>query len=309
MRSFLISLLLFTISSFAFSQKTATIYLDKYGFPVEETTEAATYLCVSDTTTGHHVVKTYNIDGTLESKGAYVDDDLFTRHGVFVTYYPNGKIKSEIEYYANSPTGTARYWYHNGQLKEIRTYDKTNVQVESFYDSLGNQMVDKGNGTYSFEEEDYEPSTKLTLVGPVRDGKKNGLFTGYRSDRTVYCKEVYKDNELVKGVSYDGEKEFKYKTILDIDFYNKWMTHLKKNLRYPATARRMGIDGTVYVRLLIDRDYNIQKALVIKSVFEDLDNETVRVLKDTDFKFGPYTKRGQPFYEAVFVAPVRFKLN
>lgn len=309
MRSFLVSFLLFAISSFAFSQKTTTLYLDKYGFPVEETTEAVSYLSVSDTTTGHHLVKTYNIDGTLESKGAYVDDDLFTRHGVFLTYYPNGKIKSEIEYYANSPTGTSRYWYQNGQLKEIRTYDKTNVQVESFYDSLGNQMVDKGNGTYSFEEEDYEPSTKLTLVGPVRDGKKNGLFTGYRSDGTVYCKEVYKDNELVKGVSYDGEKEFKYKTILDIDFYNKWMTHLKKNLRYPATARRMGIDGTVYVRLLIDRDYNIQKALVIKSVFEELDRETVRVLKDTDFKFGPYTKRGQPFYEAVFVAPVRFKLN
>lgn len=309
MRSFLVSFLLFAISSFAFSQKTTTLYLDKYGFPVEETTEAVSYLSVSDTTTGHHLVKTYNIDSTLESKGAYVDDDLFTRHGVFLTYYPNGKIKSEIEYYANSPTGTSRYWYQNGQLKEIRTYDKTNVQVESFYDSLGNQMVDKGNGTYSFEEEDYEPSTKLTLVGPVRDGKKNGLFTGYRSDGTVYCKEVYKDNELVKGVSYDGEKEFKYKTILDIDFYNKWMTHLKKNLRYPATARRMGIDGTVYVRLLIDRDYNIQKALVIKSVFEELDRETVRVLKDTDFKFGPYTKRGQPFYEAVFVAPVRFKLN
>ena len=69
MRSFLITLLLFAISSFAFSQKATTIYLDKHGFPVEEAAEAASYLSISDTTTGHHLVKEFDINGTLESKG------------------------------------------------------------------------------------------------------------------------------------------------------------------------------------------------------------------------------------------------
>ena len=309
MRSLLISLFLFAATSLAFCQTPATIYLDKYRFPVNDKTKATTYLSVSDSTTGDYMVKEFDISGTLKSKGTYIDDDLFTREGMFVTYYPNGKIESEITYHVNSPTGTAKYWYWNGQLKEVRIYDKMNVYVQSFYDSLGNQMVNDGNGMYIVQEEEYDPSMYLTFTGHVKNGKKQGLFTGHLPDGTVYCKEEYKDNELVKGVSYDGEKEFKYKTIMDIEFYNKWMTHIKKNLRYPASARRMGIEGTVYVRLLVDKHYNIEKALVIKSVSDDIDAETVRVLKDTNFKFGPYTKRGQPCYEAVFVAPVRYKLN
>lgn len=309
MRSLIICGFLFALTPFAFSQESVTLYFDEYSFPVEEKAHASTYFSVSDSTSGHHLVKEFDIDGTLKLKGPYADGDLFTRDGMFVTYHDNGKVESAMAYYANNPRGIGKYWYRNGQLKEIRIYDKTDFRVHSFYDSLGNEMVHNGEGMYTVEEKDYTGDLQLTLVGPVKNGKKDGPFTGYLPDGTVYCKEEYKDSELVKGISYDDGKEFKYTTLADMDFYNRYMKHILKNLRYPATARRMGVEGTVYVRLRIDRDHNVEKAVVIKSVSDDLDAETVKVLKDKGFKFGPYTKRGQPYYEPVYVAPLKFKLN
>ena len=309
MRSLFITLFLFVLTPFAFSQTSSALYLDKYRFPVDDKSEATTYLSVSDSVTGHYIVREFDMNGALKSKGAYIDRDLFTREGMFVTYYNTGKVKSEISYDANNPTGTSKFWYRNGQLKERRTYNKMKMEVQSFYDSLGNEIVNDGEGTYTVEEEDYNGDIELSLVGPVKNGKRHGLWTGYEPDGTMYCKEEYKDGELVKGVSYDGKKEFKYKTVDDLEFYKKWMTHIKNNLRYPANARRMGIQGTVYVRLFIDREHNVKKAIVIKSVSDDLDAETVKVLKDTGFKFGPVRKRGQPYYQPMFVAPLKFKLN
>lgn len=294
---------------FAFSQS-KPIYLNKYGFPVINRSEAATYLTVSnDGSSGLYQVSEFYMTDTLKSKGAYSDAELFTREGVFVTYYDNGTVESKITYDGNKARGSAKYWYRNGQLRERRIADGENVQVQLFYDSLGKPMVMNGSGTYIFKDDVDYSATKVTLVGPLKNGKKNGLFTGYVSDSTIYCKEEYEDDRFITGVSYDGEKEFTYKAVMDPEFYERWMSHLKSNIRYPVTARRSGAQGTVWVRLLINDDFTIKEAMVIKSVSKDLDDESVRVLKDTNFKYGPIYKRGQLYTNPTFVAPVKFKLN
>ena len=182
--------------------------------------------------------------------------------------------------------------------------------MESFYDSLGKALVTNGNGIYTLEEQEDELEPKpVTIVGPVKDGLKHGEFTGYLTDGTVYCKEEYERDRLVKGVSYSNGKEFKYKELQGKAYFDRFINHLKGNLRYPASARRLGVDGTVYTRLLISPDYTVKKALIIKGVTSDIDAETMRVLQDTGFKYGPRLKPGQPDERELLIIPVRFKLN
>lgn len=292
-----------------FSQESITIYLDKYRFPVERSEEATSYLVVSDDTLPKHFrVNEYYMTGGVKQIGSFSDPDLFSRIGLFRTYYPNGKIKLEENFKDNMPVGVARAWYANGRPKETGHYHKNVYKLESFYDSLGNVLVTNGHGIYTLEEADELDPDPVTLVGPVQDGLKHGMFTGYLKDGTVFCNEEYKKNKLVKGVSYDNGKNFTYRDLYDKEFSNRLLSHVKKKLRYPASARRLGTEGTVYVRVLINPDYTVKKAAIIKGISPDADAETLLVLRDTGFEYGPRLKRGQLDKGELLTIPVRFKL-
>ncbi len=81
---------------------------------------------------------------------------------------------------------------------------------------------------------------------------------------------------------------------------------LAKNMKYPAQARRMGIEGSVYVSFVIDRDGNISDPQVIKGISAECDKEAVRVVK-----LMPPWNPGKQNGKAVrcrFVLPIKFKL-
>ena len=81
---------------------------------------------------------------------------------------------------------------------------------------------------------------------------------------------------------------------------------LAKNVKYPAQARRMGIEGSVFVSFVIDREGNISDPQVIKGISAECDKEAVRVVK-----LMPPWKPGKQNGKAVkcrFVLPIKFKL-
>jgi len=80
-----------------------------------------------------------------------------------------------------------------------------------------------------------------------------------------------------------------------------------KNLKYPSTARRMGVDGKVFVQFVVDKEGKISDVQVIKGVSADCDKEAVRVVQ-----MMPAWKPGKQNGKAVkarFVLPIRFKLD
>lgn len=84
-------------------------------------------------------------------------------------------------------------------------------------------------------------------------------------------------------------------------------TYLQKNIRYPASARRMGVDGTVYVQFVVSKDGSISEVKTIRGVSADCDKEAERVINAM-----PNWKPGKQNGKAVnvrFVLPVKFKLN
>ncbi len=81
---------------------------------------------------------------------------------------------------------------------------------------------------------------------------------------------------------------------------------LQKNVKYPAIARRMGVEGSVFVSFVIDRAGAISDIAVVKGISAECDKEAVRVVG-----MMPPWKPGKQNGKAVkcrFVLPVKFKL-
>lgn len=81
---------------------------------------------------------------------------------------------------------------------------------------------------------------------------------------------------------------------------------LQKNVKYPAIARRMGVEGSVFVSFVVDRAGAISDIQIVKGISAECDKEAVRVVG-----MMPPWKPGKQNGKAVksrFVLPVKFKL-
>jgi protein TonB len=89
----------------------------------------------------------------------------------------------------------------------------------------------------------------------------------------------------------------------DFSKYSKWV---QKNCQYPMMAQETGIQGSVLVQLVVEKDGSVSVVEVLKSPDKLLTDEALRVIKKSP-KFTPGKQRGVPV-RVQFVLPVRFKL-
>jgi len=83
--------------------------------------------------------------------------------------------------------------------------------------------------------------------------------------------------------------------------------YVGKNLKYPAQARRMGIEGKVFVQFIVDKDGSITEVQAIKGIGAGCDEEAIRVLKNAP-KWNPGKQRGRPV-KVRMILPITFKLG
>ena len=83
--------------------------------------------------------------------------------------------------------------------------------------------------------------------------------------------------------------------------------YLGKSIDYPSQARRMGIEGRVFVQFIVGKDGKIRDVQAIKGIGAGCDEEAVRVIKAMP-KWKPGKQRGRPV-QVRMVLPVFFKLN
>lgn len=92
--------------------------------------------------------------------------------------------------------------------------------------------------------------------------------------------------------------------------FNGGQTGLNKyvvdNLRYPNRARRMGVQGKVYVKAVIEKDGSLSNAEVLKGISLDCDEEALRVINASP-KWIPGKQRGRAVRTSV-VIPIIFML-
>ena len=83
--------------------------------------------------------------------------------------------------------------------------------------------------------------------------------------------------------------------------------YVSKNLHYPAQARRVDVEGKVYVQFVVDKDGSITDPKVLKGIGSGCDKEAIRVLKNAP-KWNPGKQRGRPV-KVRMVIPIVFKLD
>ncbi len=112
------------------------------------------------------------------------------------------------------------------------------------------------------------------------------------SEEVVEVREIFKVVE--EQPSYEGGMDAFYK-------------HVINEIRYPLEARNAGVEGTVDVQFVIERDGSLSNIKAMNSIGAGCDEEAVRVVKAaTGFKAG--SQRGRTVRVAM-VMPISFKLN
>jgi protein TonB len=86
-----------------------------------------------------------------------------------------------------------------------------------------------------------------------------------------------------------------------------FMKYLQKNLKYPEQARRMNVEGKVFVQFVIDKDGSPNDITVLKGIGSGCDEEAVRVIKSMP-KWTPGKQRGRPVKVRMSL-PIVFKLG
>ncbi len=114
--------------------------------------------------------------------------------------------------------------------------------------------------------------------------------------------------EVVKGDG-DANKIFTFveqsaEPVGGLEAFYKWVG---KNIRYPAAARRMGMEGKVFVKFVIEPTGVISSIEVVKGFNGECDKEAARVISIAP-RWKPGKQSGRPVRQA-YTLPITFKLS
>jgi protein TonB len=83
--------------------------------------------------------------------------------------------------------------------------------------------------------------------------------------------------------------------------------YVQEKMKYPPQARRMGIDGKVFVEFVVNKDGSISDVRAVKGIGAGCDEEAVRVVQSAP-SWTPGKQRGKPVKQRM-VLPITFKLG
>ncbi|MEB2776032.1 energy transducer TonB [Algoriphagus sp. D3-2-R+10] len=86
-----------------------------------------------------------------------------------------------------------------------------------------------------------------------------------------------------------------------------WYAYLNKNLKYPSQAKRMGIDGMVIVRFVVNTDGSIQDIEMVRTIGGGCDEVAKEVIQNSP-NWNPGRIGGRAVRSRMTM-PIRFRLN
>jgi TonB family protein len=233
--------------------------------------------------------------------------------GPFYHFHENGQLKSKGFNKLGSPAGIVFSYYTNGKAQAVESFNQDDGSsfLINYYDSIGQQVISNGNGNGTCIFNSFNWNLPIEN-GKVVNGKRDSTWTGTHRERNARFIENYESGELISGISYDSTgKKYEYVEIevtatpqKEIQGFYEFVGH---KLKYPAEARRLGIEGKVFVQFVIQSDGSVNNVTCIKGIGGGCDEEAVRVIKNSP-TWLPGRYRGQPVKQRM-VLPITFKLG
>ena len=91
------------------------------------------------------------------------------------------------------------------------------------------------------------------------------------------------------------------------DGYQAFYRFIGENINYPPNARRLGVEGKVFVEFIVNRDGSLTDLKVIKGIGGGCDGEALRVISLSP-NWNPGTQKGLPVRQKM-VIPITFSLG
>ena len=130
---------------------------------------------------------------------------------------------------------------------------------------------------------------------PLLASAQDNQATPQRNEPTVYTENSVYDMVTEKSKFIGGEDE-------QVKF-------IKNNLKYPVNALKNGIQGTIFIKFIVEKDGSINKnsVEVRRSIDPELDAEAVRVVKLMPNWTIP-RQQDKPVRQNIII-PVRFRIS
>jgi protein TonB len=159
------------------------------------------------------------------------------------------------------------------------------------------------------------PTPEITIVQPQlvevpnEEEIKNEI-------NLVFDVEVTEDTKVEEYVAppttaIEDEEDEKIFTIVEQTAEPKggmaaFYQYVSETIHYPATARRMGVEGKVYVEFIVGKDGKIYDVKSINEIGAGCDEEAVRIIQNAP-PWNPGKQRGKPVKQKM-VMPIIFRL-
>lgn len=289
----LLSVTIFSGISYAQSSTDKLIYLDSVR--KETTKDNSKYYRIikeySSTRDSYEVIDFYN-SGKIQMTGKVSDKEYLTRFGEFLYYNEDGTKIWATHYEKSIPIGKHEEWYANGNKKLEGEYLKNekhknfqgDLKIENYWHNDGKQLVINGEGYY------YQSNISHKCEGKIKNGMKDGVWTGENQFPAFTFTENYEKGNLISGVSTDSQNNtHEYDEVFTAPKPRKGINHfykyISKEMNIPKEAEN--ISGKMLLTFVIEYDGSVNELNVLKSLGELLDNEGIRIIKSyPDWKSG-----------------------
>jgi len=185
--------------------------------------------------------------------------------------------------------------------------EKKQDQIEELYVEAHNIMDDYPEVTYSYVYEDGNVSA--VMIEGVSNNRDKEQLEVYLIDMERLKKQLFNLPNRT-GVYYVTETSPEPKNGY-LDFYST----LQSNLEYPESAEDEGVEGTVFVKFVVDPQGDVAALKATEDIeaprdwiVQELKQEAKNAVQETSGAWNPATKGGIPVSQWVMV-PVQFKLE
>lgn len=153
---------------------------------------------------GYWIIKGDMVNDPVYKPESKVEEGRYTdnrKEGVWKKYWPNGKLRSEINYFKGRPTGEYHLFYENGKTEEHGSWssNKNTGDFKRFYDNGNPQQhflfTDDGkrNGLQKY----FHENGKMALEVNIVNGAESGVMRRYNPDGSLVEEKVF-ENGVVK---------------------------------------------------------------------------------------------------------------
>jgi protein TonB len=191
------------------------------------------------------------------------------------------------------------------------------------YDNAGAKDLNQGK---TIVEEMIEPPVTEQLPPPpppqvqqpqiveVPDDRKIEEDIKINMDIETHLDQVVVEAPVISAPAVEEEKEDPHEifivveeTAAPIGGISAFYEYVLEKLKYPAQARRMEVEGKVFVEFVVEKDGSITDVRALKGIGAGCDEEAVRVVSESP-KWKPAKQRGRSVRQRL-VLPITFKMS